>query len=77
MRGSGALAAVAVALVMPVRLHAIGLPTDDGTFAEEDENGVVWLRRADGSPLMFMARSVFDALAATRSKQSAHRSGAL
>lgn len=40
-----------------------GRPADEtDLFAEEDENGVVWIRREDGSVVAFMGRDVFDEL---------------
>lgn len=31
-------------------------------YAEEDENGVVWIWRKDGSPHSYMSRKTFDEL---------------
>lgn len=34
---------------------------DEGCYAKEDENGVVWIYRADESPAAYMSRKNFDA----------------
>ena len=38
------------------------LSHEPGDYAEEDENGVVWIRRKDGTPIMLLNRQDYLAI---------------